>query len=142
MLQTIPYLFFDGNAREAVTFYSKCLDAEPYIQSFGEAPCPGLPPEASNRVMHARLTKGAKVFLMVSDIMPRPGQSFQRGNGFSVNIACESLEEIEKLFTALSENGKVDMPLQDTFWGARFGMLTDQFGVEWMLNFEHPKQSE
>ena len=75
--------------------------------------------------------------LMASDTMP--GMPFQQGNNFSVNINCESLEEIERFFTALSENGKVTMPLHDAFWGARFGMLTDQFGVNWMFNFEKPK---
>jgi PhnB protein len=87
--------------------------------------------------MHARLSNG-KTLLMASDTVP--GRPFQQGNNFSVSIHCESLPEIEKLFTALAENGKVSMPLDDAFWGARFGMLTDQFGIHWMLNYEYPKQ--
>jgi PhnB protein len=75
---------------------------------------------------------------MASDSMP--GTPLQQGNNFSVSISCESLQEIERMFAALSEKGKVTMPLQDVFWGARFGMLTDQFGINWMLNYEHPKQ--
>jgi len=77
--------------------------------------------------------------LMASDTMP--GMPFQQGNNFSVSVSCESLQEIERLFTAIGVNGKVTMQLQDTFWGARFGMLTDQFGIHWMFNFEHPEKS-
>jgi PhnB protein len=69
-----------------------------------------------------------------------PGMPFQQGNNFSININCESLEETDRLFTALGENGKVKMPLQETFWAASFGMLTDQFGIHWMFNFEKPHQ--
>jgi PhnB protein len=61
------------------------------------------------------------------------------GNNFSIAVECESMPEIDTLFTALGENGKVTMPLQDTNWGARFGMLTDQFGIRWMFNYELPK---
>jgi PhnB protein len=74
---------------------------------------------------------------MASDTMP--GMPFQQGNNFSVSVHCESVEEIEKTFAALSEGGKAPMPLQDTSWGARFGMCTDRFGVQWMCNFEYPK---
>ncbi len=68
-----------------------------------------------------------------------PGMPFRQGNNFSVTVSCESLQEIERLFAALGEKGKVTMPLQDVFWGARFGMLTDQFGINWMFNFDMPK---
>jgi PhnB protein len=89
--------------------------------------------------MHAKLTKGPLPVLMASDTIP--GMPFQEGNNFTVSTNCESLQETERLFAALGENGKVTMPLQSTFWAARFGMLTDQFGVNWMLNFEHPQQA-
>ena len=70
---------------------------------------------------------------MASDTMP--GMPFQRGNNFSISVACESMPEMEKLFAALGENGHVTMPMHDAFWGGRFGMLTDQFGTSWMLSF-------
>ena len=76
--------------------------------------------------------------VMASDTMP--GMPFKQGNNFSICINCESPQELERLFSAVGERGKVTMPLQDTFWGARFGMLTDQFGINWMFNFEKPKQ--
>jgi PhnB protein len=129
------YLTFDGNCREAMTFYAKCLGAELSLMPFSEMK-ENFPKEAKDRIMHARLTKGSPT-LMASDTMP--GMPFQQGNNFSISVNCESVQEIESLFTAIGENGKVTMPLQETFWAARFGMLTDRFGINWMFNFEQPK---
>jgi PhnB protein len=92
-----------------------------------------------DRIMHARLTKGS-IVLMASDSMP--GMPFVQGTNFSVSIQCESREEIDRLFAALSEGGQVAMPLDDAFWGARFGMFKDRFGIHWMLNFEFPKKAD
>jgi PhnB protein len=134
----IIYLNFDGNTRDAMTFYQQCLDAELTIQTFGDMKAPGMPktPGSEDRVVHARLTKGSAV-VMASDTMP--GAKLVQGNNFLINIACESLAEIERLFAAFGAGGTVMMPLQDTFWGARFGMLTDKFGVQWMFNYDLPK---
>ena len=135
MKQILTYLTFDGNCREAMTFYGKCLGAEVQLVPFSEMP--GEVPEgAEGRVMHSSLTNGSDL-LMASDT--QPGMPLQQGTNFSVSIQCESLDEIERLFAALGENGKVTMPLDDMFWGARFGTLTDQFGIQWMLNFEKPR---
>ncbi len=131
------YLTFNGNCREAMTFYKNCLEAELEIFPFSQAPDP-MPAEAKDRIMHARLAKG-KGAIMASDNMP--GMSFTAGNNFSISIDCDTAEEIEKLFNALGEKGKVTMPLQKTFWAARFGMLTDQFGVNWMFNLNEPGQA-
>jgi PhnB protein len=135
--ELIVYLNFDGNCRDAMTFYGQCLGAELQISSFADAPG-DFPKDARDRVMHARLTIGSKPILMASDTIP--GMPFQQGNNFSISVPCESNEEIERLFAALGEGGKVTMPLQDQFWGARFGMLVDRFGIHWMFNFDHPKQ--
>src|SRR3982751_1482308 len=136
MRELTTYLNFDGNCREAMTFYAKCLGAALVLMPFSEANC-DAPAEAKNRLAHARLTKEMPI-LMASDTLS--GMPLQVGNNFSVNINCESLAEIERLFSLLAANGQVRMPLQDMFWGARFGMITDQFGINWMFNFEHPKQ--
>jgi PhnB protein len=130
MKEVVTYLIFDGNCREAMTFYQKCLGGELQVMPFSEAPGEH-PPEAKDRTMHARLSKGLTI-LMASDTMP--GMPFSQGNNFSVSIGCESQQEIESFFAALGEGGKVNMPLQDTFWGAHFGMLVDRFGIHWMLN--------
>jgi PhnB protein len=141
MKETNTYLIFDGNCREAMTFYGKCLGIEPQIISFGEAPkdagCPTTP-ETKDRVMHARIGQGPKTFLMASDTMP--GMPHREGDNFSISINCDSAQEVDKYFNALTGNGgKVTMPPQETFWAARFGMGSDKFGVNWMFNYEKAK---
>jgi PhnB protein len=131
-----PYLNFDGNTREAMEFYHKCLGGNLSVQTFDDVKAPG-PPGSGNRVMHARLDRGSAV-LMASDTMP--GQPFNAGNNVHVNVDCESVEEIERAFKAMSEGGNVIMPLADQFWGAKFGMLVDKFGMHWMFNCELPKK--
>ena len=141
MKDVVTYLNFDGNCREAMEFYQQCFGAELYLLSFSEVPgdLPKEAKEAPDRIMHATLRKGSP-FLMAADIMP--GGVVQQGNNFSVMIHCESPQEIERLFTALGESGKVTMALQETFWAGRFGTLTDKFGINWIFNLEKPTQSE
>jgi PhnB protein len=131
-MQTIaPYLFFDGNARQVMEFYAQCLDGPLLVTTFGEGACDVE--AAKDRVMHARLTKGSSV-LMASDTMP--GMPFQTGNNFAVSLDCQSMNEIQSFFTALSAGGSVTLPLNDMPWGAHFGMLIDRFGIHWMLSFD------
>jgi PhnB protein len=136
MKDVTSYLIFDGNCRDAMTFYKRCLEAELNIIPFTQAPDP-MPAEAKDRIMHARLTKGKGV-IMASDNMP--GMPFTQGNNFSISVDCDTADEIDKLFNAFAENANVTMPLQKTFWAARFGMLTDQFGINWMFNLDEPGQ--
>jgi PhnB protein len=127
-----PYLNFDGNTREAMTFYHNALGGNLSIQSFGDVD-PSTPDAMKNRVMHARLDNGSAV-LMASDTMPE--HKFVQGTNVHVNVDCATVEEIERYFKAMSESAQITMPLADQFWGARFGMLTDKFGVNWMFNCE------
>jgi PhnB protein len=136
MKAATTYLIFDGNCRKAMEFYAKNLQAELYLMPFADVQ-KDVPVEAKDRIMHARLAKG-EVAIMASDTMP--GMPFQLGNNFSIALSCESREEIDRLFEAMGEAGKVTMPPQETFWAYRFGMLTDQYGVNWMFNFEKPMQ--
>jgi PhnB protein len=131
------YLNFNGNCREAMTFYAKCLGGELLLMTFADMPGE-TPKELKDKIMHAKVSKGSHV-LMASDADPRT--PLQPGNNFSICIQCESLEEIERLYSALGEKGTLTSPLQDTFWGARFGLLTDQFGIQWMFNFDTPKHA-
>ena len=96
------------------------------------------PKEAKDRIMHASLKIG-RLNLMGADHWP--GTPHQSGNNFAIGITPESLEETERLFAALGQNGNTAMALQDTFWGARFGTLLDPFGIRWMFNFEKPKMA-
>jgi PhnB protein len=136
MNEIAAYLTFNGRCREAMEFYQECLGGDLQVMPFSSAPMK-VPEGAENLIVHARLAKGNAV-LMASDSMP--GMPYHPGNNFWVALKCESAEETEKLFTAFSVNAKVVMPVQETFWAARFGMLTDQFGVNWMFNFEKPRK--
>lgn len=128
----IPYLNFDGHTRDVMTFYQQCLGAELTIQTFADAHIPS--PGNENRVMHARLSTSSGAVLMASDSMP--DMPVTVGNNVWITQDCESVEEIERLFAGFSEGGHVIMPLADQFWGARFGMLTDKYGINWMFNHE------
>jgi PhnB protein len=131
------YLNFDGNTREAMEFYRDCLGGELYLMPFSEVQF-DYPQNAKDRIMHACLKAGS-LNLMASDTYP--GMPYQQGNNFAVCIDCGSNEEIERLFDALGAKGKVTMALHDAFWGSRFGMVIDQFGVSWMFNHQNAKQN-
>ena len=132
MKDMISYLNFDGRTREAMQFYHRCLGGELLLSSFSDVKM-DVPPEAKDRIVHSKLTVGSST-LMASDTLP--GMPFQPGSNFHICVGCQSAEETERLFAALGDKGKVTMPLQDMFWGARFGMVVDQFGVSWMFNYE------
>ena len=131
-----PYLIFNGNCRQAMEFYKKCLGGVLYLSTYAELPGEKVAKQDKDKILHARLTIKTLI-LMASDA--HPGISIQEGNNFFVSINAESVEESEKLFKALGEKGKVDQPLQKTFFAHRFGMLTDQFGIKWMVNLEKAK---
>jgi PhnB protein len=139
MTATNIYLNFDGNCRQAMTFYGKCLGAEPNFTTFAQGPpdIAAMGKDAPDHILHTELHSGP-VVLMASDTMP--GMPFVRGNNFSISLTCDTLAEMERLFAALGEGGKVTMAMHDAFWGGRFGMLADQFGVQWMLSYRAPGQ--
>lgn len=129
-----PYLFFSGNCEEALEFYKQAVGAEiEMIMRFNESPeplPPGMVPDGyEDKVMHASFRVGDSV-VMASDGCGE-GSGFA---GFSLSISIESATEADRLFNALAESGEVTMPLDKTFWSPRFGMLTDRFGVNWMVN--------
>ena len=130
-----PYLTFNGNCAEAMNFYKEVFGGELMMQSFGDAPMESTP-ETKDLIMHARLQNG-DLILMASDGMP--GQAPVQGSNVTISVQSASKEDQEKYFNKMAEGGKVTMPLQDTFWGANFGMLTDKFGMHWMFNTEHKK---
>jgi PhnB protein len=127
-----PYLAFDGRCRDAFTFYERTLGGRiSFIQTIGESPmAANTPAEQHHRVMHVTLQIGDQV-LQGADAPPGP---FTRPAGFCVAMHFEDVPEGERVFNALAENGKVQMPFQPTFWAKGFGMLIDQFGTPWILN--------
>lgn len=132
-----PYLNFGGSAAEAIAFYESALGAKTEIrQTFGDVPGMEVPPEGKNRIMHALLRLGDGV-LMVSD--GPPGMPIPKESNTHVALHFDDPADLEQKFNALAKGGKVTMPLQDVFWGAKFGMLTDAFNINWMFNCELKK---
>ena len=134
MTQIHAYLTFNGNCREAMTFYKETLGGELSLQTGGESPLSEkIPPHMKNAVLHATLTKGAWV-LMGSDMVG--DQGLLRGNAVSLMLDCGSEEEIRACYARLSAEGQATSPLEHTSWGALFGDLTDKFGNQWLLHFD------
>jgi PhnB protein len=131
-MQVNPYLFFDGRCEEAFNFYARVLGGkiEAMIKHQGSPAEGSVPPEWGDKIMHAMLRVNDSV-LMASDAPPG---HFERPQGFSVSLHFTDVAEAERVFNALAEGGKVNMPFSETFWAVRFGMLVDRFGIPWMVN--------
>lgn len=137
MTQLSPYVIFDGNCREAMTFYQAALGGELAMQTVGESPMAGdMPPDMHDRILHALLRNG-DFALMASDILGP--EAVIRGNDVQLCLVCSSKHEIETSFAHLAAHGQVGHPLQEEFFGT-IGDLTDQFGVRWMLHFSQQPQ--
>lgn len=127
-----PYLFFNGTAADAVGFYEKAIEAKVVrISRYSDTPGDNVPAEHANKVMHAHLDAGGGTLLLSDGIMGPPNT---HGDGMCVCLQYDGRADVDRHFAALSEGGTVLEPLQDTFWGARFGLLVDRFGVHWMFN--------
>ncbi len=132
-MQINSYLTFSGNCREAMTFYKECIGGELHFQTVGDSPLADkMPQEMKACILHSTLTKDA-LLLMGSDMVSEKG--LVKGNTISLSLNCSSVEEIKTCYTKLSEGGSADHVLEDSFWGAMFGDLTDKFGNHWLLNF-------
>lgn len=129
-----PYLSFNDECKAAFKFYEQCLGGKiDSMMTYGESPmAEQTPPDKLDKIMHASLIVGDSV-LMGSDAPP---QFMEKPQGFSVSLVFTDPEEAERIFNALAENGTVQMPIQETFWSPRFGMLIDRFGIPWMINCE------
>lgn len=136
-----PYLNFNGNTEEAFTFYKSVFGGDfLMLQRFKDTPeRENLSSEDQEKIMHVSLPIGAGNILMGTDVLEAAGRTLTVGNNFSLSITPESKEEAQRLFDGLSAGGKIEMPLVDAFWGAYFGMFTDKFGIQWMVNYEYKK---
>lgn len=138
MTQINSYLTFSGNCREAMNFYKDCLGGELTLQTIGESQlAEKMPPQMKECILHATLIKDSLV-LMGSDMVGERG--LIKGNSISLAINCSSEEEIQSLYQKLSAGGNRDHALEESFWGATFGDLTDKYGNHWLLNFGKNKQ--
>ncbi len=138
-----PYLNFLGNTEEAFNFYRSVFGGEfSIIQRYKDLPdmSKNLSAEDAEKLMHISLPIGNGNVLMGTDALGSMGQQLTVGNNFVLSMNTSSEAETEKIFNGLSAGGQVTMPLQRTFWSPYFGMLTDQFGIQWMVNYENNEQ--
>ena len=134
MTQINSYLTFNGNCREAMTFYKDCLGGELNFQKIGESPLADkMPPQMKDCILHSTLTNGALI-IMASDMVGEKG--LIKGTAVSLMLNCSSEEEIRDFYAKLSTGGEPTHPLEISFWGALFGDLTDKFGNQWLLHFD------
>lgn len=136
-MQLNAYLVYDGHAEAAFKHYAQCLRGKiVMLMPFGDMPgCEDMPESARSRIAHVRLEVGDQA-LMASD--SHPDHPYEGIKGCSVSIAVSDPAEAARLFDALADGGTVQMPLQETFWAVRFGMLVDRFGAAWMINCAKP----
>jgi len=136
-MKVVPYLNFAGNAEEALKFYEHALHATvSSLMRFGDNPMPDMPADSAQLLMHAELHFGDNKIYLSDTFEP---DKLIKGTNYTVHIDCDSDEEIRHLFDHMSEGGVIDMPLDDTFWGAVFGSLIDQFGIQWTFNYQKPE---
>ncbi len=144
MAKVNVYLTFDGNCEAAFNFYKSVLGGEfPYIGRYKDMPQDGGQAVAAadaNKIMHVSLPISSETILMGSDTGGEWAGSYKQGNNFSISVNADTKEEADKIFNGLSAGGQVNMPMNNTFWGDYFGMLTDKFGVNWMVSFATAQQ--
>jgi PhnB protein len=144
MAQINPYIVFNGNCEAAFLFYKSVFGGEfPYIGKFKDMPAdenfPPLTAAEGERIMHVTLPISKETILMGSDTTSQSGD-VTIGTNFSISINTDSQTEADTLFDGLSSEGTIIMPMNKTFWGAYFGMFTDKFGINWMINFDEAPQ--
>ncbi len=134
-----PYLHFNGNCEAAFDLYQRVLGGKIIFKmTHGESPMANrVGPDWQGKIMHASMAIGDQVI----QGMDAPAPHYSAPAGFSLTIDTTDLAEAESIFNQLSAGGRVTMPLEKTFWAERFGMLTDPFGIPWMINYSLPAQS-
>jgi PhnB protein len=148
MITLNPYLHFNGNTEEAFDFYKSVFGGEfvsfqrykDMPQGSGDPGCEQISEADREKVLHAALPIGKGNVLMASDYPGSMSDTLIPGNNVSISLNTESEKETERIFKALSAGGDIKMPLQKTFWNAYFGMVTDKFGIQWMINYDYGQQ--
>ena len=130
-----PYISFDGNAREALEFYESVLGGTLRLNTFGEFGDPDAP--GADKIMHGMLETASGFTIMGSDTPP--GMEYSPGTNISVSLSGDDADELRGYWEKLSADGTVSVPLEKQMWGDEFGMCTDQFGINWMVNIVQPQ---
>lgn len=142
MARVSTYVNFQGNTEEAFNFYKSVFKTDLIngIKRFGDLPAdPNHPPiaeQVKKMVLHIELPILGGHILMGTDAPKEMGFNLSQGNNMHIQLEPDSREEAERLFNELSIDGKVEMPIQDMFWGAYYGSFTDKFGINWMINYQ------
>ena len=133
-MQMTPYLSFNGQCEEALRFYERCLGAQvgAVFRYEGTPLAKQVPSDWQNKVMHASITVGEQL-LMAGDVAP---DQYEVPKGFSLSLQMADTREAERIYGELGAGGRIVMPLAETFWAARFGMVVDRFGIPWLINCE------
>lgn len=140
MVKLHPYVNFKGNCEEAFNFYKSVFGGEfTYIGRFKDMPGGQFSEQEADKIMHISLPLGGGTMLMGSDITEQMHGQFTEGTNITLSLTPDSEEEARRIFEALAAGGRVNMPQEKTFWGSLFGMLTDKFGINWMVDYELPK---
>ena len=141
MTTITAYVNYNGNCEEAFNFYANIFEGSSLsFDRFSSMPNADQMPESDqNKIMHAALTLGNRGLIMGSDVVQGMSGEVVFGNNFGLTLQPDSEEEAIQLFNALSAGGTVTMPLEKTFWNATFGMFIDKFGINWMVNYDHPQ---
>ena len=140
MLGVKPYIAFKGNCEEAINFYKDRLGAEVlFTQRYGDSPMAGKGPD--DKIMHTSIKIGDSVVMACDNVFEDQNPTTV-GNNISLTIGSNDPAAADTMFEKLSDGGSVTMPMQETFWAERFGMLTDKFGVNWMFNCEKPHDEQ
>jgi len=136
-----PYLNFPGTTEAAFNFYKSVFGGEfAVLQRFKDSPgSEKMSPELKEQIMHVSLPVAPGYILMATDAPAEMGFSLKEGNNYYIAISPDSKEEATRLYNGLSAGGKIEMELQDTFWGAYYGSFTDKFGIGWMVNYAKPQ---
>jgi len=138
------YLTFNGDCLQAFEFYKSVFGGDfPYVGRFKDMP-PGegemkMSEADGEKIMHISLPISKETMLMGSDTGGEWAQGYQQGNNFSISVTADSREEADRLYNALAAGGQATMPMSNTFWGSYFGMLTDRFGINWMMSYDEKK---
>lgn len=138
MASVNPYVNYPGTAEEAFNFYKSVFGGEfAVVQRFKDTPDGDkLPEEDQNKIMHIALPLPGGAIFMATDALESMGHPLTVGNNFHISLTVDSEGEADKTFASLSAGGHITMPLQKTFWGSYFGMVTDKFAVQWMISYD------
>ncbi len=139
MVAVNPYLNFNGTTEDAFIFYKSVFGGDFItLQRFKDTPeADSVPAADREKIMHVALEIGEGTILMGTDALESMGHPLKVGNNFYMSISVNSEKEADKYFHALSEGGRVNVPLEKTFWGAYFGIFTDKFGIQWMISYDY-----